>query len=192
MQKLNKITAALLFTASMAVSAIAAPVEYNLDSSHSFPRFSYSHMGLSTQLSRFNHTTGTVVFDKAAKTGSVDVVIDINSVDTGFDVFNGHIKGEDFFNAAQFPSATFKSTKVTFEGDQPVSVDGDLTIKGITKPVTLKLTHFVSTVHPMAKKEAIGADATVVIKRSDYNMAKYVPYVSDEVTITISLEAIAK
>ena len=174
------------------MSAIAAPVEYNLDSSHSFPRFSYSHMGLSTQLSRFNHTTGTVVFDKAAKTGSVDVVIDINSVDTGFDVFNGHIKGEDFFNAAQFPSATFKSTKVTFEGDQPVSVDGDLTIKGITKPVTLKLTHFVSTVHPMAKKEAIGADATVVIKRSDYNMAKYVPYVSDEVTITISLEAIAK
>jgi len=191
MLKLNKIAAILAFSA-IGASAFAAPATYGLDSTHSFSRFSYSHLGMSTQQSRFNKTEGTVVLDKAAKTGSVDVTIDIKSVDTGSDVFNGHIQGEDFFDSAKFATAMFKSTKVTFNGDAPATIEGNLTLKGVTKPVTLTVTHFVAQPHPMMKKEAIGADATAVIKRSDFNMSKYVPYVSDEVTLSISVEALQK
>jgi len=171
-------------------AAYAAPETYTLDGSHTFPRFSYSHFGMSTQLSRFDKTTGTIVLDKAAKTGSVDVVIDMKSVNTGFPVFNGHIQGEDFFDTAKFPTATFKSTKVVFEGDKPVSIDGNLTIKGVTKPVTLKVNNYVNMAHPMMKTDAIGADASTTIKRTEFNAGKYAPYVGDEVTITISVEAL--
>ena len=192
MRHLTKLTAALSLAGAFATSAIAAPVTYAVDSGHSFPNFSYQHMGLSVQLSKFDKTTGTVTLDKAAKTASVDVVIDTTSVNTGSTVFNGLIQGEDFFDTAKYPTATFKSTKVVFEGDQPSTIEGDLTIKGITKPVTLKVTHFVTKLHPMMKKEAVGANATTVIKRSDFNLSKYVPNVGDEVTITVALEAVAK
>ena len=190
MRHLTKLTAALALAGAFATSAIAAPVTYAVDSGHSFPNFSYQHMGLSMQLSKFDKTTGTVTLDKAAKTASVDVVIDTTSVNTGSTVFNGHIQGEDFFDTAKYPTATFKSTKVRFEGDKPVAVDGELTIKGVTKPVTLTVSHFVTMPHPMLKKDTIGANASTVIKRSEFNAGKHAPYVGDEVTITVSLEAI--
>jgi polyisoprenoid-binding protein YceI len=117
-------------------------------------------------------------------------VIDMKAVDTGFAAFNGHIQGEDFLDTAKFPTATFKSTKVVFDGDKPASVDGNLTIKGVTKPVTLKIVNFVSTTHPMNKKDVIGAEATTTIKRTEFNAGKFAPYVGDDVTITIALEAI--
>ena len=185
--KKTLILAASLF-AALAVQA--APETYSIDPSHTYPRFSYSHFGMSTQMSRFNKTSGTVVLDKAAKTGSVEVVIDMKSVDTGFPVFNGHIQGEDFLDTAKYPTATFKSTKVVFEGDKPTAVHGDLTIKGVTKPVVLKVSNFVNMPHPMLKKDAIGADASVVIKRSEFNAGKYAPHVGDDVTISIALEAV--
>ena len=142
MQALTRIAAALALSAAAAAPALAAPETFVLDGSHTFPRFSYSHFGYSTQLSSFSKTTGKVVFDKAAKTGAVDIVIDTKSVNTGFDTFNEHIQGEDFLNTAKFPTATFKSTKVVFEGDKPAKVEGQLTIKGVTKPVTLTVTSF--------------------------------------------------
>ena len=190
MNKLFKLSAAIALMAGAATTALAAPETYNVDSGHSFPRFSYSHFGLSTQLSKFNKTTGTLVLDTAAKTGSVDVVIDMKSVDTGSTAFNGHIQGEDFLDTARFPTASFKSTKVVFDGDKPSTIEGNLTIKGVTKPVTLKVTHFVSTAHPMLKKPAIGADASTVIKRSEFNAGKFAPNVGDEVTISLAVEAI--
>lgn len=190
MNRIAKLTATLVIAAAAAAPAFAAPETYNVDGTHTFPRFSYSHFGMSTQLSRFNKTTGTVVLDKAAKTGAVDIVIDMKSVDTGYETFNGHIQGEDFLDTAQYPTATFKSTKVNFEGDKPVSIDGKLTIKGVTKPVTLKVTNYVNMPHPMLKKDAIGADATVVIKRTEFNAGKFAPHVGDDVTINVSLEAI--
>lgn len=171
-------------------AAVAAPETYTIDSGHTFPRFSYSHMGLSTQLSRFSKTTGTVVLDKAAKTGSVDVIIDMKTVDTGLAVFNGHIQGEDFLDTAKYPTATFKSTRVVFEGDKPTAIEGELTIKDVTKPVTLKVSSYVNMVHPMLNRDAIGADASAVIKRSDFHAGKYAPNVGDDVTISIAIEAI--
>lgn len=182
--------AVLVLAAAVSAPASAAPVTYVIDSSHTYPRFSYNHLGLSTQLSRFDRTTGTVVLDKAARTASVDVTIDMTSVDTGFEEFDKHISSADFLDTAKFPTATFKSTRVVFEGDRPVAIDGNLTIKGVTKPVTLQVTRFVNMLHPMQKKDAIGADASSVIKRSDFDAGQYVPLVGDEVTISIALEAI--
>ncbi|HOB46463.1 MAG TPA: YceI family protein [Zoogloea sp.] len=190
MQTLTRIAAALVLSAAAAAPVLAAPETYTLDGAHSFPRFSYNHFGYSQQLSRFDKTTGTVVLDKAARTGSVDVVIDTQSVNTGFPLFNEHIQGEDFLDTARYPTATFKSTKVVFEGDKPVSVDGNLTIKGVTKPVTLTVTSFQAMPHPMFKKDAIGANAFTVVKRSEFNAGKYAPYVGDEVRIDIAVEAI--
>jgi polyisoprenoid-binding protein YceI len=190
MQKFNKIAAALALSAAAAAPALAAPETYVADSTHTFSRFSYSHFGYSTQLSRFNKNSGKVVFDKVAKTGTVDIVIDTKSVDTGASTFNEHIQGEDFLDTAKYPTATFKSTKVVFEGDKPVSVEGNLTLKGVTKPVTLTVTSFLAMPHPMLKKDAIGANAWTVVKRSEFNAGKYAPYVGDEVRIDVAIEAI--
>ena len=192
MTKLNRIAAALAFTTLAVTSALAAPKTFDIDGSHTFPRFSYSHFGYSTQVSRFDNTTGTVVFDADAKTGSVDITIDMKSVNTGFADFNGHIQGEDFLDTAKFPKATFKSSKVNFQDGKPASIEGQLTIKGVTKAVTLTVTSFQAMPHPMLKKDAIGANAFTVIKRSEFNAGKYAPYVGDEVRIEIALEAIQK
>lgn len=191
-KQLSKLSMATALFAALAGSAIAAPVTYGVDGSHTFPRFSYSHFGYSTQLSSFKNTSGKVVFDAEAKTGSVDITIDMKSVNTGFEDFNGHIQGEDFLDTAKFPTATFKSTKVVFEGDKPKSIEGQLTIKGVTKPVTLTVTSFQAMPHPMMKKPALGANAFTTIKRSEFNAGKYAPYVGDEVRIDIAIEAIAQ
>ena len=191
MKSIQRIAAALALTSAVATSALAAPVTYGVDGTHTFPRFSYSHFGYSTQLSSFSKTTGKVVLDAEAKKASVDIVIDTKSVSTGFADFNEHIQGEDFLDTTKFPQATFKSTNVVFEGDKPKLVEGNLTIKGVTKPVTLTVTSFQAMPHPMLKKPAIGANAFTVIKRSEFNAAKYVPYVGDEVRIDIAIEAIA-
>lgn len=180
---------ALLLTSSL--SAIASSQSYNVDPTHTFARFSYNHLGYSTQLSKFDKTSGTISFDPIAKTGSVDVTIDMKSVNTGFAMFNQHIQGEDFFNTEKYPTATFKSTKIIFDKNKPSSVEGNLTIKGISKPVTLKINNFLANEHPMMKKQAIGADASITIKRSDFNAGKFIPNISDEVKIDISLEAIS-
>lgn len=189
---MKKTLIAAAFATLFAGQALATPQTYVLDTSHTFPRFSYDHMGLSKQILRFNKTTGTVMLDKEAKQAQVDVTIDMTSIDTGFEMFDGHIQGADFLDTAQYPTATFKSTKVVFDGDKPVSIQGDLTIKGITKPVTLTVTSFFNGPHPMLKKDAIGANATTVIKRSEFNAGKYAPGVGDDVTLDIALEAITK
>lgn len=182
--------APLFLAIAAAAPAFAAPETYVLDNNHTFPRFSYTHLGYSLQMSRFNKTTGTVVFDKAARTGAVDIVIDAKSVDTGSSTFDEHIQGEDFLDTAKYPTATFKSTKVIFEGDKPATIEGNLTLKGVTRPVTLTVTSFQAMPHPMLKKDAIGANAWTVVKRSEFNAGKYAPYVGDDVRIDIALEAI--
>ena len=192
MTSFKQLSLAAALAAALVAPAIAAPQTYVVDSTHTFPRFSYSHFGYSTQLSSFKQTSGKVVFDAQAKTGSVDISIDTRSVNTGFDDFNGHIQGEDFLDTAKFPTATFKSTRVVFEGDAPKSIEGQLTIKGVTKPVTLSVTSFQAMPHPMLKKPALGANATTTIKRSEFNAGKFAPYVGDEVRIDIAIEAIAQ
>ncbi len=174
----------------LVASAFAAPETFNIDPAHTAPRFEYSHLGYSKQLHRFDKTSGKIVLDRVAKTGSVDVVIDAKSVNTGYALFNEHIQGADYFDTEKYPTITFKSTAVKFDGDKPVAVDGNLTIKGVTRPVTLTVTSFQAMPHPMLKRDAIGANAVTEIKRSDFNMGKGAPYVSDEVTLSLAVEAV--
>ena len=181
---------ALLIAAGISMSAFAAPESFTSDDNHTFSSFSYSHFGYSIQTSRFNNTTAKFTVDRAAKTGSVEATIDTKSVDTGSKLFDGHIQGEDFLDTAKFPTATYKSTKFNFDGDKLASIDGNLTLKGITKPVKLVVTHLQCADHPMMKKMACGANATATIKRTEFNAGKYAPYVGDDVTLTFAIESI--
>ena len=173
-----------------AAPTFASPETYLVDPNHTYPRFEYNHFGYSNQIQRFNKTSGTIVFDRAARTGSVDITIDARSVDTGYALFNEHLQGEDFFDTARYPTITYQSTAVRFDGDKPVAVEGKLTIKGITRPVTLTLSSFQTMPHPILKKDALGANASARIKRSEFNTGKYVPNVSDDVTLSIAVEAL--
>jgi len=179
----------LIALATVAATAQAAPETYTIDNSHTYPQFTYTHLGFSKQTHKFDKTSGKVVLDRAAKTGSVDVTIDATSVNTGYALFNEHIQAADYFDTARYPTITFKSSKMNFKGDEPVSLEGDLTIKGVTKPVTLTVTHFKCMPHPMLKVPACGANATATVKRSDFNMGKNVPYVGDDITLSLAIEA---
>jgi polyisoprenoid-binding protein YceI len=190
MKMISRLITTLALSTAVIAPAMAAPVSYGVEPNHTFPRFSYTHLGFTTQQSRFDKTTGTVVYDKEGRAGSVDIKIDTSSVSTGSTLFNQHIQAEDFLDTAKYPTVTFKSTKVNFDGDKPVSVEGDLTMKGITKRVTLTVTRFLAAPHPIQKKDTIGADAYTIVKRTDFNMGKYAPAVSDEVRIDIAIEAL--
>ena len=190
MNKILRLAIASGFAVAVAAPALAAPETFNIEGSHTFPRFEYSHFGYSTQQSRFNKTTGTITLDRAAKSGSVDVTIDAKSVDTGFALFDQHIQGEDYFHTEKYSTITFKSTGVKFDGDKLAAVDGNLTIKGVTKPVTLDVTSFHCMPHPMLKKLGCGANASTTIKRSEFGAGKNAPYVSDEVKLVIAVEAV--
>jgi polyisoprenoid-binding protein YceI len=173
--------------------ALAAPAfsadSYTVDSRHTWPQYEIMHLGFSTQRGRFNETTGKIMLDRAAKTGSVDISISTASIDTGLEKWDEHMRSEDFFNAAKFPSITFKSDKVVFNGDKPASIPGQFTLLGVTKPVTLTVGHFNCGPHPINKKEVCGADASTTIKRSEFGMTKYLPGIGDEVKLVINVEA---
>lgn len=184
----RRLLLALLGTAPLA--AAAAPETYTIDNTHTYPRFEYSHFGYSTQSHRFTKTTGKIVLDRAARSGSVEVTIDAKSVDTGYALFNEHIQAEDFFDTARHPTIAFRSDRLRFDGDRLAEVEGTLTIKGVTRPIKLSVTRFHCMPHPILKKDACGADAVARVKRSEFNMGKYAPAVSDDVTIQVSVEAI--
>ncbi|MCC7005275.1 MAG: polyisoprenoid-binding protein [Ottowia sp.] len=170
--------------------ACAAVETYQLDPHHTFSSFEYSHLGYSTQRSRFNKTTGKITLDPVNHSGSADITIDVESIDTGSKIFDQHLHGEDFFDARKFPTITFKSNQFKFNGDVLSEINGEMTSKGVTKPVTLKVTQFKCMMHPMMKKEACGANAVATISRTEFNNGKYAPHVSDTVTLHIAIEAV--
>jgi polyisoprenoid-binding protein YceI len=186
----NKILVAL-FAAACCTGAYAAD-EYTIDPSHTAATFAFKHFGYSTFQGKIPAQSGTIVLDRAQKAGTVDIVFNIKSIATGVPKFDDHLRSKDFFDAENNATATFKSNQVVFAGDAPSSVTGDLTIKGITKPVTLKITSFHCADHPMKKTPACGADATAQIKRSDFGLGQYAPHVSDELPLTIEVEAAKK
>ena len=147
-------------------------------------------MGFSTLQGRFDKTNGTVTLDRAAKTGSVDISIDSASISTGYVKRDEHLKSPDFFNVAEFPAITYKSTAMHFKGDKPASVDGNLTISGVTKPVTLTIDEFNCGTNPMSKKDECGAAASAQIKRSDFGVNYGLPNIGDDVKLVFEIEAI--
>lgn len=177
------------FVITFAVPGFAQET-YRVDPLHTTTTFSVSHLGLSMQRGSFGKTTGTVVLDRAAKKGSIDVAIDAASVTSGSPSRETLLRGEDYFNAAQFPIITFKSDNLRFNGDTVVGADGELTIRGVTKPVTLSVADFKCAIHPATKRPACGAEVTASVKRSEFGMMKNQASTGDDVTIAIAIEAI--
>ena len=187
-ETMNKIFIAILLSLIPLTNLYAA--SYNIDPAHTFPHFAINHLGFSTMHGRFNKTSGTISMDKAAGKGSVDITIDAASIDTGFDKRNEHLRSPDFLNVAEFPSITYKSTKVTYIGNSKAKVEGKLTIMGTTKPVTLNVTHYKCGTNPMNKKEQCGFDAIATIKRSDFGVKYGLPAIGDKMQLTFEVEAV--
>lgn len=183
-----KRNALALLLATLPFAAFAGD-SYTVDPMHTFPHFSVSHLGFSTMHGRFDETSGKINLDTMAKTGSMEITIKTESITTGYAKRDKHLKSPDFFNVAEFPTMTFKSSKMKFKGNVPTSVEGELTLLGVTKPVTLTITEFNCGANPMNKKYECGAGATGKIKRSDFGMNKYLPGVGDEIKLVFEIEA---
>lgn len=172
--------------------AIAAPVSYEIDPMHTYPSFEADHMGISFWRGKFNKTTGTLILDKAASTGTVDVAIDIASVDFGLDSMNEQAVSPEFFDSAKYPQATYKGKLAGFVDGAPTRVEGQLTLHGVTKPVDLKINRFKCVPHPMLKRELCGADASAVFKRDEFGLTAGKDYgFSMDVNLRIQMEALA-
>jgi len=185
---MKKQVLATLLAGLVAVPAFAAE-SYTIDSNHTLPMYEINHFNWSTQRGRFNKVTGKITLDAAAKTGSMNVVIDVASIDSGVAKLDEHLLSEDFFNVAKHPTMSFKSDKMVFQGDKPKSVPGQFTMLGVTKPVTLAIDSFHCAENPFAKKMACGANAVATIKRSEFGMSTYTPGLGDEVKLLINVEA---
>ncbi|MBK1889766.1 polyisoprenoid-binding protein [Undibacterium sp. 14-3-2] len=181
-----------LIIAALAISAAPAFAQtYNIEPGHTYPSFEADHMGISVWRGKFNKTSGKVVLDRAAKIGTVDITIDASSIDFGHEKMNEHAKSKDIFNVAQFPTATYKGTSIKFEGDTPVAVEGNFTLLGVTKPLTLKINKFKCIQHPMLKREVCGADASAEFKRTDFGLNYGMAYgFAPEVKLAIQVEAV--
>lgn len=187
---------ATLASAAMLAAVTTAPVQaeavnYTLDPSHTFATFEVVHFGTSTIRARFNKKTGKVMLDRAAKTGRVEVDIDMASIDSGVPQFDKHLSGADFFDIAKHPSARFVSDRVDFNGDKVASVSGALTMMGKTHPVTLKTTNFNCYMSPILKREVCGGDFEATIQRSLWGVSYGLPQVTgDNVKLLIQAEAV--
>ena len=182
------LTAALVFAST---AAFAAPVTYKIDPNHTDVIASWNHFGFSNPIAHFGQVDGSITYDaKNVGTSKVEVTIPLAGLNANVEKFNEHLRSADFFDAEKYPTITFKSTKVEAAGDKKLRVFGELTIKGVTKPVVLDTTINKIGDHPMAKRAAAGFDATTTIKRSDFGVDKFAPNVSDNVTIRITTEAV--
>jgi len=186
---------ALVVLGTAATAAVAAPANYKVDPEHTYPSFEADHFGgVSVWRGKVKQTSGDIVFDKAAQSGTVDVTIDMTTIDTGHEKLNGHLKGPDagMLDVAKFPTAHYKGKLVNFKDGAPTQVQGELTFHGVTKPVTLTINSFKCMAHPMKKKEFCGADAVTTINREDFgvNWGKAFGFKQD-VKIAIQIEAFA-
>lgn len=186
---------ACLILAALPLAAAAAPENYTLDPYHTYPNFMVEHWGLSMMFGRFDKTTGKFSLDRAAKTGSVELTIETASISTGDNERGSrprsrdeHLRQADFFNVAEFPRMSFRSTKVNFDGDLPSSVEGNLTLLGVSKPLTLSFERFKCGQNPFSKKDRCGGNAVGKIKRSDFGMRTAIPAVGDEIMLNIEFE----
>lgn len=172
-------------------SARADSPNYAIDPTHTFVNYENGHFGTTTNRGRFSTKDGTLFFDRAGRTGKVEIVIDISSVNTGVDMLNRQIQGKDFFNVADFPTGTFKSDRFVFNGDKVSEVHGQLTLKGVTHPVTLKANKFNCYINPLFKREVCGGDFETTIQRSQWGVMWGLQFgFEDAVRLLIQVEAI--
>lgn len=183
------------FTAIIALAAATAnatPVTYTIDPNHTHPSFEVDHLGgLSVWRGTFKKTTGTVILDTAAKAGTVDITIDTASIDFAHDKLNGHVSSPEMLDVAKFPTATYAGKLGGFSAGMPTEITGNLTLHGVTKPVSIKIDSFKCIQHPMLKKEVCGADASGTFNRADFGVNYGQQYgFKQDVTLRIQVEAI--
>ena len=179
----------LILIPFLLMATCASAQVYNIDPSHTYPSFEADHMGLSVWRGKFTKSSGKIVLDRQAKTGgSVEISIDASTVDFGHTKMNEKARGDEIFNVAKFPTITYKSTALKYEGDKLVTVEGEMTMLGITKPLSLTLTHFKCLIHPLHKREVCGADAHGRFDRSDFGMSIGLPRFSPEIKLAIQVE----
>ena len=182
---------------ALPLAATAAPESYTLDPYHTYPHFAVDHLGVSLMWGRFDRSSGKFTIDRAAKKGSLDLIVETASLSTG-DNDKGarprsrdeHLRGADFFSVAEFPRMTFKAGDVKFSGDSPTEVSGELTLLGVTKPLTLKIERWVCKDHPFSKKPMCGGNASGSLKRTDFGMKYGVPAVGDEIRLYVEFEGL--
>jgi polyisoprenoid-binding protein YceI len=182
------VLAAALFTVAAATQAQSAT--YAIDPTHTFVSFEIGHFGTSTNRGRWDKKEGTVQFDRAGKTGKVDITLDMNSLNTGVPPFDGHLKSAEFFNVAQHPTGRFVSDRFVFSGDKVTEVKGTLTLLGKSNPVSLKATNFNCYNSPMLKREVCGGDFEATILRSQFGLGAYEAVAPDQVRVLVQIEAI--
>jgi polyisoprenoid-binding protein YceI len=192
---MSRLAVAVLAT-TLPFAALAAPENYTLDPYHTYPHFEVNHLGFSKMRGRFDKTTGKFTIDRAAKTGSLELVVQTASLSTGDNekgnrprARDEHLRSPDFFNVAEFPTMTFKGTGVRFQGDNVAGFDGQLTLLGVTKPLSITLDSWKCGPHPVSKKEMCGGNAHGTIKRSDFGMKFGIPAVGDELVLWFEFEA---
>ena len=173
----------------LAAPAAAAPETYVIDLPHSFSNFEVGYLGVTSIRGRFNKTTGTITLDRAAKTGSIEAEIDVTTVDTGHARRDELLRTENYFNPSAFPAMTFRSKNLRFNGDDLVGADGELTLLGVTRPVSLELASLTCITHPTNKRETCGAVATGTIRRSEFGMTRASRSIGDDIRIFINIFA---
>jgi polyisoprenoid-binding protein YceI len=182
----------MIALAAASASGIAAPVSYTIDPAHTFPSFEADHMGMSYWRGKMNKNSGVIVLDKESGTGTVEIAIDLESIDFGLDALNTWAIGENFFNVKKSPQAIYKGTLGRFVDGSPTVVNGELTLNGQTKPVNLAITRFKCMPHPMLKREFCGADASVSFKRDEFGLDAGKAYgFNMDVALRIQVEAVA-
>ena len=186
-QIVNASAGIALFAAAML--AHAAPASYTIDPTHTSVVFEVRHFGTSTIRARFGVKSGTITIDPAAKSGKAGIVIDTASVSSGVPDLDRDLKSTNYFNVGTYPDATFTATDFRFDGDRVTQVSGDLAIIGTTRPVTLDATHYHCYHSPLFDKQVCGGDFETRIKRSEWNINALIPFVSDETTLLIQIEA---
>ena len=179
-----------LLASGITATAFAAVDTYSIDPSHTYPSFEADHMGLSVWRGKYTKTSRSVTLDRKAKTGSIDILIAADSIYFGMEAMNTHAKKDDIFDVAKYPDVTYKSKSITFTGDVPSSIEGELTLRGVTKPVTLTINKFKCIQHPYLKKEVCGADASASFNRADFGVTKGLPMFAPEVKLAIQVEAV--
>jgi polyisoprenoid-binding protein YceI len=191
----TRVVLAILLTGTL-LTAGAAPVfaaadRYTIDPTHTFPSIEFSHMGISVWRGKFNKTSGSIVIDRAARSGAVDVLIDTASINFGLEAMDEKARSEDFFHVAKYPTATYRGT-LKFAGESPKTVDGQFTLMGVTRPVTLTIQLFKCVPHPLTKIELCGADAEGEVNWSEYGMklSKYGEGEAGKVRLRIQVEAL--
>jgi polyisoprenoid-binding protein YceI len=175
--------------AAALIPGVAAAANYRLDPDHTFPSLEFSHMGLSIWRGKFNRTTGTVTLDLAARTGTVNVRVETDSIDFGLDSMHEYAVRPDWLDVAKFPVMAYTGP-IVFDGDKPIAVDGQLTLRGVTRPLKLTINSFKCIEHPFYKKEACGADAEGLLNRADFGMTQYAEGEAGKVRLHIQVEAL--